>query len=492
MLGYIPIARYNTVLWRDPSWEIATTKIFREEDHFFIISKDLWQPFYYSGFPAVHAITLQLFYITGISITNLSIYMPPLLSLLSMILIERLFFLFTKDYKVSILGATIFTIWPESIYYRSQLIRQNIAFILLVATMYFYIKGQLSQNRKYMVLCIISFVSLVIAHHFTTFIALYLLIGITVTDKLFRNSKSQKTDSGRFYMLFALSLMTTLYWLTYAEPVMYNVIGQILFTFQRMTEQPKYLVTVLQATSEPTPLIIKVLSFTRIFLLWSLAAYGAQHSIRSAEKSTKFFLSVLLILIILFIPGIFLGVTPDPVRYLLFLSPSVSLFASLSIGKMRRLLSVIAISIIILPTMFLLWGNLYAPMYLYDPNVAREIRYSTYCYSPIGYIEASLWLTRNTDPSHSIYLPSDTRIESTLYSYMDTSFYYSIYRIAYRETEVYEIGFRNVILGASSKDVYLIVGKDSFMASEDLLFIENNMVRMYENSDCYIFVKYTT
>jgi hypothetical protein len=130
-------------------------------------------------------------------------------------------------------------------------------------------------------------------------------------------------------------------------------------------------------------------------------------------------------------------------------------------------------------------------MYVYDP-ASSGIEYHAYCYSPTGYMKAALWLMKNTDPKQSVYVPSDAQMESTLYVHMELPFLYDIYRVAYRQTEVYGEGFHVVISDLSSKNtskIYFIMGRDFSLTPVDLLFIESNMTKAYENDDCYIFLK---
>lgn len=486
MIGFVPIARYRSVLWRDPQWEYATMRIFQQQGRVFIISPHLQQPFHYSGFPALHLIIIQLSCVSGIPMSTLSVYASPFLSLLSMILIERLIYLFTKNSKASILGATIYTIWPASIYYRSQLIRQNLAFILFLAVLYLYSCARLLHSRKYGSLCILTFVALTLAHHYTAFIMLYLLVGITVIDFLFPRARA-KNNLGKLSILSVLFVsITCFYWLTYAEPVMLIVIEAVPGMIMRLTS-PVY-ETMIHGLEVPTPLSINVFSFLRIIFVGFLTIYGVLLSIKAHKKSAKFYISVFLLLLTMTILGFLWGIIADPVRGLLFLSVPISLLAALPLYSMRHRLLVLSLGVILLPTMFNLWGFTYAPMYLYDPSISTETRYHAYCYSPTGYIEAASWLVKNTDPKQSIYVPSDVRMESTLYAYMEVPFYYGIYRVAYREKEVYGKGFQTIISEFSSS-VYLIVSKDFSMSQHDLAFVKSHMSHVYENNDCHIFAR---
>ena len=513
MIGLIPIIKYGTILWGDPRYEYATMEIFQQQGHFFIISSALLQPFSYSGFPAIHLIAIQLSALSAIPLYTIAVYAAPFLSLLSMLLVERLILLYTKNSKISYLGALVFVVWPETIFYSSELIRQSLGFLLFLAALYFYSSGRLFNDRKYLSLSIVAFVAVVVAHHYSAFALFAVLASVAIlefllskrtrTNRIFRPGLSQVS----VLALLLLLCMISFFWLTYAEPVMSSVFNSAISALlNRGQPVQATAITVSHASLEAsTPLYMSVLSYLRLGILGLLTLFGVFFVLKKRDESAIFHISVLLILALLFIAGYLFGLTPDPTRNALFIIYPVSLFVGFSLYSLgRRFLLILLLCVIILPTMFSLWGFTYAPTYVYDPGPTGTTYQPDYCYTPAGYMSAALWLTNNTNYQQSIYVPSDPNVETTLYIYMQPSALYSIYRVDYRENQVYATGFNviiaqlaahnqtNSLIPNTTAGIYFIMSKTFQPTPAESAYIQTSMTKVYENSDCYIYYRAPT
>ncbi len=177
-----------------------------------------------SFFPLIHIIGAGLALITGIDSLAIAKWVPSIISTITIQMIYLLTLQLFKQEKAGLLAALLFASMQHFIMFGSLFVRETIAVVFAVSSVYFYVAARSSPHPvAYRGLSIVCMASTVIAHHLTSVMLLLLLALYWIFTALpqvlaIRQEFAGERVSLSFFMIGVIGTLT--YWLTtVVEPV---------------------------------------------------------------------------------------------------------------------------------------------------------------------------------------------------------------------------------------------------------------------------------
>ncbi|MFC1686015.1 hypothetical protein ACFLZZ_03260 [Nanoarchaeota archaeon] len=161
----------------------------------------------YGSFPLLHLIVFGVSSI-GFNPLQVFLFLPQLLPAIGLLF----FFLFLRRYfpvKESIIACFLIAVFPPHIHWSSQPVRETIGLFFFPLIIYLFDRTITSKINKAniwkMILLFLSFVLLIISHHWSTVMCLIFLFSLTI---FVHRDKTKKALT----LIAALSLLTITYW----------------------------------------------------------------------------------------------------------------------------------------------------------------------------------------------------------------------------------------------------------------------------------------
>lgn len=123
-----------------------------------------------SYFFGMYVTSAQIIAITGISKWGVFRYQSPLFGIALFSLITALGYSLTGSRKVAVLGGFISSMTSNVIFYQSEYHPQGYSLVLLILTIYTFVKSLRSDSVRYEILTLVAVVGLIFSHYFTPLI----------------------------------------------------------------------------------------------------------------------------------------------------------------------------------------------------------------------------------------------------------------------------------------------------------------------------------
>jgi len=442
-LRYIPILKYNQPLLNDPIYELATASEFEKNGRINVLparttdqSRSLM---YQSGWPLVHLLAITIHQATGLSLFNVFTYFSPIIDLSSLLFVYLFASHIFKNERIGVFSALIYATFYVNIYWTGiELIRQNIAYSLMLMSLYFYVKGRTEKKRKLLALTLLTFGILPIAHHLTPieifyafllwfFFELSFSFGRKLRALVFHTISFKKSISNSFplFLCFFVCVATFLWWVSYAQeiiiPMFASVVQDAILRMVNLSPTGQFQENV-RRTGEVFSFsragIYDILSYLRVLFIAIATLYGI--FVLAKEKTPHRFILYGLIFapLSLFVIGFLVVGGFEVVRQLVFLIiPSFVITAKI-MQKFNRKILVLGLLIILLPAPFELFDapSTPAPTFIYNKYSTGNIVLTR----DVFYREDTVLAAASFFSSHSSGpLTADSYTEPALMRYYD-------------------------------------------------------------------------
>lgn len=391
---------YRIIPFWDGNWDYAVTKTFIQEGNIFIIREQ--EPptmvlSWYSGWPLLHSLVFSLSQISGIDAYHISLCLPLLISITSFLfvylIVEKARRSLGLDTMVTNLALLIYATSAEALFWQIHLVRQNLGIMVLFATIYvFYLSSiNLTDSRKYKALAIFFAMTLVVTHHYSSFIMasfFFLFSAFQIISAYFRRTRIRS----KLFWARPAPAMTTLgiallmsvflfswwdYFGTAIWPVVKSQITRLPQVFLGIQEF-EYMPMPAYYPETLTPIWATSLLMLRDILTYIPAFFGLFLLLfRKTKTRHEFFVvfSSLTFGLLFVIDNFVLRV--EMFRIFVLALPFVVLLSAVSFARFEkklkgigRFLFVTTVLIVLVLAAFVgLWGHRFAPIHLYDPSV---------------------------------------------------------------------------------------------------------------------------
>lgn len=398
---------YSVLPYGDSYWEYAVVKTFSQSGTVYTIPEQAASTkilTWYSGWPLIHTLALILSTMSGISPFYAILVLPLVVSLCSFFVIylflEKARAALLMDREVVYLGLLIFALSPDIIFWRTQFVRMSFGllwFNLIIYLLYSFVSQHYHVARgRGIVIAILAAFTLVMTHHFVSFLAaafLLLLFILTTFGKYLRSTKVARlvpsildVQTVRITILLAsfMFICEFLWWSSFGNviwPTVTNGITRFINVITGVKEiefyvpQPIYPV---QLT--PTWALVLLRIRDIVMLIPSLVGVLVFWIKKPRNPSAGFVLYAMIVFGLLFIVN---GVTfkLEPFRLVTLAMPFIALLTASAYNQIKlkssylKNIALPAIIILIMLTSFLgLWAHSFAPMHLYNPAIeASEV-----------------------------------------------------------------------------------------------------------------------
>ena len=389
---------FSLIPFGDGNWDYGVVKTFMADAKIYVIE----QPpllLLYSGWPLLHVFAMFLSSFSGIDSYTVALFLPYVIDFVLFMVVFLIFeemrqMLGLSRFLTSI-ALLIYTVSPDSIFWQMQFVRQNLGVLLFAFVIYFLLR--LINKRKsirYEILLILTVFSLVMAHHFSSVIAvsfsiLFLLVS-NMGRFVFKKSGELPDPFLKKFLIITLGMLIFLlsWWnqvATMVFPYITDSINRLglLFSGLRAFEvaprralfpqllTPSWAVSLLLVRD----ILVYVPTFASFFIILFKTT--------SAHSKVKFFLvySMFSFVSLLIMDNLIfrLGTTR-------ILSMGLPFFAFLSaffyysflknsriLNHVTRLFIITTLLGLLLFSSFIgLWGHSFAPMHLYNPTIDSD------------------------------------------------------------------------------------------------------------------------
>jgi hypothetical protein len=392
---YYVATQYSSMPFADPHWNYGVFATFSETNSIFVIPGETYPAIrlpWYSGWPLLHISALILFRVSSIDSFYITLMLTSIISAGSFIfvylLIEKVRHALNLSVMVTFLALLIYATSPETIFWDIRFTHQNIGIFLLTAILYFICRSISKPNRKNSILIILSAISLVLAHHFTSFIAVFYLLlfstfvvagkYLTVKTKIGANLFRSK----RIIVFWNIAVITSAFlflWWNNFGTVIWPHIGSVLGRVMEIIKGIKGIEPFLTEAYYPeslTPTWVSPLLISRDIILYIPTLFGFLYILKRKTKNPQefFVLYSLVAFGLLFIVNLLI-IYVEPYRIIMLSMPLVSLCTAIFYDKLNkqkhalRMLIAPIIVLMIFSSFVGLWAHRYVPAHLYDPSV---------------------------------------------------------------------------------------------------------------------------
>ena len=394
---YYLATNYSIIPFADGNWDYGVVKTFIEKSSISIIREPnppatvlTW----YSGWPSLHTLAMSLSQISGIDAFYVALLLPSIISISSFIFVylfvEKIRKSIKIDTRVTPLALLIYATSPETVFWPMQFVRQNLGILFFTITLFLISLSTINpRNTKYKALVIFFAMSLVIAHHFTSFIMvayLFLFSALLVIGKYLAETKvgNKLFWSSPNFSTIGIALATFAFlfvWWDNFGSVIWPTIGSGIQHFIGVLmgiKEIKYIPTQAYYPNILTPPWVLSLLTLRDLLIYVPALFGLFLVTTKARKTAaKFFViySTLVFGILFITDNLFFRV--ETYRLVSLSLPFIALLNAISYNQLRKRLKpiwnvpiIVAIMAVLLLSSFIgLWAHNYAPLHIYDPSI---------------------------------------------------------------------------------------------------------------------------
>lgn len=199
-----------------------------------------------SGWPILHILASELFIFTnsGSSI-QIAKFLPSFISSIIILPIYVLANSLYKNKKVSLLTCLIFGTIPQFVQFEGYFVREILGVFFMVLLFYIvYSYKKNPQNRSFLILFFLIFPTLILSHHFSSFLFMIILIIFLVMNQIVEfiykpeNNGLKSIALNTVLMLFTVSLFA--YWI-YNTTLIWENMGLFFKGLLGITEVTNYL-----------------------------------------------------------------------------------------------------------------------------------------------------------------------------------------------------------------------------------------------------------
>jgi hypothetical protein len=395
---YYLSTHYSVLPYGDSYWDYNVVRTFLQSNSIYTILEQTGPAAiqtWYSGWPAIHTIAVMLSTTTGITPFQIVLLLPLIMSLglflIVYLFLKKISISLNLDKEIVYIGLLIFTLSPDVFFWRTQFVRLSLG-MLFVFTLYYLIYKLILQpiNQRRTITCLATIIvlSLVITHHFASFIAMSFLLLLFIFQIASKRIEKTKIGSKLFgstlniaiLSLASIMLISIFIWWESFGTVIWPTVATGVSRFIRViigareaefyVPQPQYPAQ-LTATWTLTLLRLRdilmlVPSIFGLLLLW----------IKKPKTPQKLFIiySILIFGLIFIINDITFKM--EPFRLVTLALPFLALLTAIAYNtiknKSRHIWHIFlpTIMILLVTSSFLgLWGHSFAPMHLYNPNI---------------------------------------------------------------------------------------------------------------------------
>jgi hypothetical protein len=398
---YYLATNYAIIPFGDGNWDYGVVKTFAGEGHAFVITEQNYPATlltWYSGWPILHILALCLSQVSGINAYQVALLLPSIIGTCSLVFVYLLVDKIRKSLKlaseVTGFALLLYSVSPEALFWTVQFVRQNLGILFLVITFFLVYKSWIEPKElKYTALTIFFALTLVMVHHFTSFIlvsyfllfSVFLVLGTRFAKRKFGNKLFGEPPNVSKHAIFALGLISLVFlftwWNNYGTTVWPTITSGIVRFVKILTsaQEIEHLPSPASYPEILTPTWVTAMSLLRDIFIYVPALLGLVILTKKVGKTPGklFVVYSTLSLGLLFIID-YLVFRQEVYRVITLALPFVSLLGAVSYSyiknKLKRIRYVPVISIIVVFFLFYsfigLWGHGFAPLHLYDPSIS--------------------------------------------------------------------------------------------------------------------------
>lgn len=196
-----------------------------------------------AGWPMLHLLSSAISIIGNINSLSIAKYFPSFLTSFIIFPIYLLVKELYKDERIALLSGVIFVTIPQFVNFESLFVCESMGVLILLFTFYFL---YISKNRdsRFSLLFLLSAVTLIFSHHFTSMIGLVLMGVYLIVDHLIyrrrnkvSNSLTTKRDLNTVFLVFAVMLFS--YWV-YSAVIIWQNVGDYINVITGLNEMTAY------------------------------------------------------------------------------------------------------------------------------------------------------------------------------------------------------------------------------------------------------------
>lgn len=400
---YYLATNYAIIPFGDGNWDYGVVKTFVGEGHAFVITEQNYPATlltWYSGWPILHIFASCLSEISGINAYQVALLLPSIIGTCSLVFVYLLVDKITKSLRlaseVTGLALLLYSVSPEALFWTVQFVRQNLGILFLVITFYLFYKSWIEpKERKYVALTIFFALTLVMVHHFTSFIlvlyfllfSVFLVLGTHFAKYKFGNKLFGGSPNVSKRAIFGLGLISLAFlftwWNNYGTTVWPTITSGII-RFEKILTGAREIEYLPSQASYPeilTPTWVTAMSLLRDIFIYVPALLGLVIvTMKNGRTPSKLFVVYSTLSLGLFFIIDNLVFRQETYRIITLALPFVSLLGAVSYSyiksKLKRIRYIPVVSIIMAFLLFYsfigLWGHGFAPLHLYDPSISYE------------------------------------------------------------------------------------------------------------------------
>ena len=203
----------------DPYHEVAATVV---------ISRNGWEPsatypIFASGYgyPLIHFLAIIYSQTNGIELFTTAKWLPIVFSIPVTLILYQLSIKLVNSRRVGLLTALAFSTLYQSQMFHSLFLRESIAFVMFVTTIYVYYMAIYTRKKTYLYLAFVSSIASVFSHHLTPFLLMVFFLSTYILQKLTTRTQIGKNKlSKELYRIFpvrsrAFSLIFILFFIVF-------------------------------------------------------------------------------------------------------------------------------------------------------------------------------------------------------------------------------------------------------------------------------------
>ena len=400
---YYLATNYAIIPFGDGNWDYGVVKTFASEGRAFVITEQNYPATlltWYSGWPILHILALCLSQVSGINAYQVALLLPSVIGTCSLVFVYLLVDKIRRSLRlaseVTGFALLLYSVSPEALFWTVQFVRQNLGILFLVFTFYLVYKSWIKPKElKYTSLTIFFALTLVMVHHFTSFIlvlyfllfSVFLVLSPHFAKRKFGNKLFGESPNVSKHAIFGLGLISLVFlftwWNNYGTSVWPTITSSIVRFVKILTgaQEIKYLPSPASYPEILIPTWVTAMSFLRDILIYVPALFGLIILTSKVGKTLNklFVIYSTLSLGLLFIINYFFF-RQEVYRVVTLALPFVSLLGAVSYSyiktKLERIRCIPVISIIVAFLLFYsfigFWGHGFAPLHLYNPLISYE------------------------------------------------------------------------------------------------------------------------
>lgn len=434
---YYASTNYKIIPFWDGNWDFGVVKTFTNEGRIYQIvninpisnlrgDRPAAILSNYSGWPLLHSLIFLLSQVSGISVFQIFLILPYVISGVSFLfvylIIEKIRISLGLNTIITNVALLMYTVSAEALFWNMQLVRQSMGLMLYYIIVYlFYVLETRAQNaRKRLMLTIFFGMTLVIAHHFSSFILAFFFLMFFVVQKAQRYIGKVVLGSRSSTIALSLALICStfmfLWWNCFSTAYIWRQIDNTLTRFlealrgiRKLEFTPKsayYPEILTQSWAILLNILRDIIIYVPMFFGLAIILIKKGDFLNNSDRMFITNSSIALGLIII-INNFTIRV--EVFRLFSMMLPLTALLSTTfyyyvirrNLGKeVRKFWKALLVGGICMFLIFAasigLWGHRFAPLHLYDSSV----KYSDVGERNIDSIRIGVFLDKNVNISH--------------------------------------------------------------------------------------------